>query len=142
MQKNMIGNYEIKKGDIYYAMLNPVIGSEQDGKRPVVVIQNNLANKHSPTVIIAPITTVIKKTYLPTHIVIYKNNFLKKDSTILVEQVRVIDKSRIITFLGKLNEIQMLQVDKALINAFAINIQNIEREEKRWKEFLTKEKII
>lgn len=127
----MIGNYEIKKGDIYYAMLNPVIGSEQDGKRPVVVIQNNLANKHSPTVIIAPITTVIKKTYLPTHIVIYKNNFLKKDSTILVEQVRVIDKSRIITFLGKLNEIQMLQVDKALINAFAINIQNIEREEKR-----------
>lgn len=138
----MIGNYEIKKGDIYYAMLNPVIGSEQDGKRPVVVIQNNLANKHSPTVIIAPITTVIKKTYLPTHIVIYKNNFLKKDSTILVEQVRVIDKSRIITFLGKLNEIQMLQVDKALINAFAINIQNIEREEKRWKEFLTKEKII
>ena len=76
--ENMISNYEIKKGDIYYAMLDPVIGSEQDGKRPVVVIQNNLANKHSPTVIVAPITTVIKKTYLPTHIVIYKNNFLKK----------------------------------------------------------------
>jgi len=97
-------NFEIKKGDIYYAMLDPVIGSEQDGKRPVVVVQNNLANKHSPTVIVAPITTVIKKTYLPTHIVIYKNNFLKKDSTILVEQVRVIDKSRIITYLGKLND--------------------------------------
>ena len=59
--ENMISNYEIKKGDIYYAMLDPVIGSEQDGKRPVVVIQNNLANKHSPTVIVAPITTVIKK---------------------------------------------------------------------------------
>lgn len=116
-------------------MLNPVIGSEQDGKRPVVVIQNNLANKHSPTVIIAPITTVIKKTYLPTHIVIYKNNFLKKDSTILVEQVRVIDKSRIITFLGKLNEIQMRQVDKALINAFGIDLDNIEREEKDEKNF-------
>ena len=114
-------NFEIKKGDIYYAMLNPVIGSEQDGKRPVVVVQNNLANKHSPTVIVAPITTVIKKTYLPTHIVIYKNNFLKKDSTILVEQVRVIDKSRIITYLGKLNDIQMQKVDKALINAFEIN---------------------
>ena len=102
----MIKNYEIKKGDIYYAMLDPVIGSEQDGKRPVVVIQNNLANKHSPTIIVAPITTVIKKTYLPTHIVIYKNNFLKKNSTILIEQIRVIDK--------------------ALVNAFAINIENIE----------------
>ncbi len=123
-------NFEIKKGDIYYAMLDPVIGSEQDGKRPVVVVQNNLANKHSPTVIVAPITTVIKKTYLPTHIVIYKNNYLKKDSTILVEQVRVIDKTRIITFLGKLNDIQMQKVDKALINAFAIDIENIESENK------------
>lgn len=131
----MIGNYEIKKGDIYYAMLNPVIGSEQDGKRPVVVIQNNLANKHSPTVIIAPITTILKKLYIPTHIVIGKNNFLKKDSTILVEQVRVIDKSRIITFLGKLNKIQMRQVDKALINAFGIDLGNIESEEKNDKIF-------
>lgn len=131
----MIGDYEIKKGDIYYAMLNPVIGSEQDGKRPVVVIQNNLANKHSPTVIIAPITTILKKLYIPTHIVIGKNNFLKKDSTILVEQVRVIDKSRIITFLGKLNEIQMRQVDKALINAFGIDLDNIESEGKNDKIF-------
>lgn len=131
----MTNNYEIKKGDIYYAMLDPVIGSEQDGKRPVVVIQNNLANKHSPTVIIAPITTILKKLYIPTHIVISKNNFLKKDSTILVEQVRVIDKSRIITFLGKLNEIQMRQVDKALINAFAIDLDNIESEGKNVKIF-------
>ena len=122
----MIKNYEIKKGDIYYAMLDPVIGSEQDGKRPVVVIQNNLANKHSPTIIVAPITTVIKKTYLPTHIVIYKNNFLKKNSTILIEQIRVIDKSRITTFLGKLTEFQIQKVDKALVNAFAINIENKE----------------
>ena len=131
----MIGNYEIKKGDIYYAMLNPVIGSEQNGKRPVVVIQNNLANKHSPTVIIAPITTILKKLYIPTHIVISKNNFLKKDSTILVEQVRVSDKSRIMTFLGKLNEIQMRQVDKALINSFGIDLGNIESEEKNDKIF-------
>lgn len=131
----MIGNYEIKKGDIYYAMLNPVIGSEQDGKRPVVVIQNNLANKHSPTVIIAPITTILKKLYIPIHIVIGKNNFLKKDSTILVEQVRVIDKSRIITFLGKLDEMRMQQVDKALINAFAIDLDSIESEEKNDKIF-------
>lgn len=108
-------------------MLDPVIGSEQDGKRPVVVVQNNLANKHSPTIIVAPITTVIKKTYLPTHIVIFKNNYLKKDSTILVEQVRVIDKSRIITYLGKLTDIQMQKIDKALINAFELNYNDIER---------------
>ncbi len=123
-------NFEIKKGDIYYAMLDPVIGSEQDGKRPVVVVQNNLANKYSPTVIVAPITTVIKKTYLPTHIIVCKNNYLKKDSTILVEQVRVIDKTRIITFLGKLNDVQIQKVNKALINAFAIDIENIKSEKK------------
>ena len=103
----MISNYEIRKGDIYYARLDPVIGSEQEGKRPVVVVQNNLANKYSPTIIIAPITTILKKLYLPTHIVIYKNNFLKKDSTILVEQVRVIDKSRIEKFLGRLSSFQI-----------------------------------
>lgn len=123
----MIDNYEIQKGDIYYAMLDPVIGSEQKGKRPVVVVQNNIANKHSPTVIIAPITTILKKLYLPTHIVIDKNDFLKKDSTILVEQIRVIDKSRIIHFLGKLNNLQMEQVDRALVNAFSIDVKNIER---------------
>ena len=123
----MTSNYEIKKGDIYYAMLDPVIGSEQDGKRPVVVIQNNLANKHSPTVIVAPITTVIKKTYLLTHIIIYKNNFLKKDSTILIEQIRVIDKSRITAYLGKLTEFQIQKIDKALVNAFAIDIERIEK---------------
>ncbi len=113
-------NFEIQKGDIYYAILDPVIGSEQDGKRPVVVVQNNLANKHSPTVIVAPITTVIKKTYLPTHIVIYKNNFLKKDSTILVEQIRVIDKSRITAYLGKLNDFQIQKVNKAISILFEL----------------------
>ncbi len=119
----MIDNYDIRKGNIYYANLDPVIGSEQDGKRPVVVVQNNVANKHSPTIIIAPITTVIKKIYLPTHIIIYKNAFLKKDSTILVEQVRVIDKTRLLTYLGKLTDDQIRKLDKALINAFDINIE-------------------
>lgn len=131
----MINNYEIRKGDIYYARLDPVIGSEQEGKRPVVVVQNNLANKYSPTIIIAPITTILKKLYLPTHIVIYKNNFLKKDSTILVEQVRVIDKSRIEKFLGRLSSFQIDQVDKALLNAFAIDIENIESEKKDNENF-------
>ena len=119
----MIDNYDIRKGNIYYANLDPVIGSEQDGKRPVVVVQNNVANKHSPTIIIAPITTVIKKIYLPTHIIIYKNDFLKKNSTILVEQVRVIDKTRLLTYLGKLTDDQIRKLDKALINAFDINIE-------------------
>lgn len=126
----MISNYEIKKGNVYYAMLDPVIGSEQDGKRPVVVIQNNLANKYSPTVIIAPITTVMKKTYLPTHIIIEKNNFLKKDSIILLEQVRVIDKTRLLTFLGKLTRTQVQQVDKALVKALSIDIENMESDNK------------
>lgn len=126
---------DIKKGDIYYASLNPTIGSEQKGERPVVVLQNNLANKHSPTVIIAPITTVIKKSYLPTHIIIYKNNFLKKDSTILIEQIRVIDKSRITVYLGKLTEYQIQKIDKALINAFEIDIRKIESEENHVKDF-------
>ena len=119
----MQDNYDIRKGNIYYANLDPVIGSEQDGKRPVVVVQNNVANKHSPTIIIAPITTVIKKIYLPTHIIIYKNDFLKKNSTILVEQVRVIDKTRLLTYLGKLTDDQIRKLDKALINAFDINIE-------------------
>lgn len=126
----MINNSEIKKGNVYYAMLDPVIGSEQDGKRPVVVIQNNLANKYSPTVIIAPITTVMKKTHLPTHIIIEKNNFLKKDSIILLEQVRVIDKTRMITFLGKLTRTQVQQVDRALVKAFSIDIESMESDNK------------
>lgn len=74
----MLNDYELKKGDIYYAMLDPVVGSEQGGIRPVVIIQNDKANKHSPTLIVAPITTIIKKYYLPTHIIIAKNKFLKK----------------------------------------------------------------
>jgi len=126
-------NFDIQKGEVYYAMLDPVIGSEQDGKRPVVVVQNNLANKHSPTVIIAPITTVIKKSYLPTHIIIYKNNYLKKNSTVLVEQIRVIDKSRITAYLGKLTDIQLRKVDKALVNAFDIDVKKIESEENNVK---------
>ena len=130
----MINHIEIKKGDIFYATLDPIIGSEQDGKRPVVVVQNNLANKYSPTVIIAPITTVLKKIDLPTHISIKKNNFLKKDSIIVIEQVRVIDKVRLKSFLGRLTELQIQQVDKALIKALSIDcikyLYNLEKEDR------------
>lgn len=133
----MIDKQEIKKGDIYYVSLNPIIGSEQDGNRPVVVVQNNIANKYSPTLIIAPITTVIKKTNLPTHIPIEKTEFLKRDSLILIEQIRVIDKARLKSFLGKLTDIQMEQVDKGLIKALSIDcikyLYHLEKEDRYGK---------
>lgn len=123
-------NYEIKKGDVYYASLNPIVGSEQDGERPVVVVQNNLANKHSPTIIIVPITTVLKRMELPTHIPISKNRFLKKDSMILVEQIRAIDKKRLKAYLGHLKPEQMKLVDNAIVNVFELKVK---LEEKLWR---------
>ena len=121
LKRKMIKS-DIKKGDIYYASLNPVVGSEQKGERPVVVIQNNLGNKYSPTVIIAPLTEVIKKADLPTHITIFRNDFLKYDSMILLEQLRTIDKSRLISYLGKLKDNQLQEIDNALIKTLSINI--------------------
>ena len=116
-------NYEIKKGDVYYASLNPIVGSEQDGERPVVVVQNNLANKHSPTIIVVPITTVLKRMELPTHIPISKNRFLKKDSMILVEQIRAIDKKRLKAYLGHLKPEQMKLVNNAIVNVFELKVK-------------------
>jgi len=120
-------NFEIKKGDVYFASLNPIVGSEQDGERPVVVVQNNLANKHSPTIIVVPITTVLKRMELPTHIPISKNRFLKKDSMILVEQIRVIDKKRLKAYLGHLKPEQMKLVDNAIVNIFELKVKLEER---------------
>ena len=120
-------NFEIKKGDVYFASLNPIVGSEQDGERPVVVVQNNLANKHSPTIIVVPITTVLKRMDLPTHIPISKNRFLKKDSIILVEQIRVIDKKRLKAYLGHLKPEQMKLVDNAIVNIFELKVKLEER---------------
>lgn len=113
---------EVRKGDIYFANLNPAIGSEQKGDRPVVVIQNDMGNKYSPTTIIAPLTKVIKKEKLPTHVFMSKNEFMKYDSLVLLEQIRVIDKKRIISYLGRLNTEQMLLIDKALINTFDFDV--------------------
>ena len=87
---------DIKRGDLFYADLSPVIGSEQGGVRPVLIIQNNIGNKYSPTVIIAAITSQINKAKLPTHIEIGSDdNGLKSDSVVLTEQIRTIDKSRL-----------------------------------------------
>ena len=104
----------IKRGDIFYADLSPVVGSEQDGIRPVLIIQNDLGNKYRPTVIAVAITTKMKPK-LPTHISISKGRFgLVKDSVILVEQVRTLDKSRLKEKVGFLDKETLDRVKKAL----------------------------
>nr|WP_269467425.1 type II toxin-antitoxin system PemK/MazF family toxin [Anoxybacter fermentans] len=91
-----VSNVSIKRGDVYYADLNPVVGSEQGGVRPVLVIQNDIGNKYSPTVIVAAITSKIDKAKLPTHVEIKaEQSNLEKDSVILLEQIRTIDKRRL-----------------------------------------------
>ena len=108
-------NLEIKRGDLYYADLSPVVGSEQGGVRPVLIIQNDIGNKYSPTVIIAAITSQINKAKLPTHIEISANEYgLNKDSIILLEQIRTIDKKRIREKIGCLDDNVMLKVDNGL----------------------------
>ena len=105
----------IKRGDIYYAELNPVIGSEQDGTRPVLIISNDIGNKPSPTVIIAPITSRIHtKAKLPTHTLIKDFDGLDKNSIILFEQIRTIDKQRLREYLGTLDRRFIHYADKAL----------------------------
>lgn len=111
----------VKRGDIFYADLSPVIGSEQGGVRPVLVVQNDIGNKFSPTVIVAAVTSQINKAKLPTHIEISANEFgLSKDSVILAEQVRTVDKKRLREKIGTLDERQMARVDEALSVSFGI----------------------
>ena len=105
----------VKRGDIYYANLSPVVGSEQGGLRPVLVIQNDVGNKYSPTVIVAAITSQISKAKLPTHVEISAKLFnLEKDSVILLEQLRTIDKRRLKEKVTHLNDEIMTTVDEAL----------------------------
>ena len=112
---------DIKKGDIYYASLNPIIGSEQSGNRPVVIVQNNIGNKYSPTVLIAPITSKVNsKPNLPTHVIIKKNGKITHDSIILIEQIRVIDKQRLQEYLCKIEPEKIDEINKAMIEAFDI----------------------
>ncbi|OUO76860.1 PemK family transcriptional regulator [Blautia sp. An249] len=105
----------IKRGDIYYANLNPVIGSEQGGTRPVLIISNDIGNKHSPTVIVAAITSRVQtKAKLPTHTIINDFEGLDKGSIILLEQIRTIDKKRLQEYLGTLDGRFLPAVDTAL----------------------------
>ncbi|SRR5690554_2266115 len=105
----------VKRGDIYYADLSPVIGSEQGGVRPILVIQNDVGNKYSPTIIVAAITSQINKARLPTHIEITAPDYgLPKDSVVLLEQIRTIDKKRLREKIGKFDEDMMRKVDEGL----------------------------
>lgn len=112
----------IKRGDIYYADLSPVIGSEQGGVRPVLIVQNDIGNKYSPTVIAAAITSQINKAKLPTHIEIGALEYgLAKDSVILLEQIRTIDKKRLREKIGHLDEELMEKVNNALEVSFGLS---------------------
>ena len=112
----------IKRGDIFYAELNPVIGSEQGGTRPVLVISNNTGNRHSPTVIIAPITSrTHTKAKLPTHTEVKDFEKLDKDSIILLEQIRTIDKRRLREYMGTLDKRFLPAMDKALAISIGLN---------------------
>ena len=111
----------IKRGDIYYADLSPVVGSEQGGIRPVLIVQNNVGNRYSPTVIAAAITSQVNKAKMPTHISVGTPNYgLTKDSIILTEQIRTLDKRRLREKMGSLDETAMRHVDEALAVSFGL----------------------
>ena len=111
----------IKRGDIYYADLRPVVGSEQGGIRPVLIIQNNVGNRHSPTVICAAITSKMNKAKLPTHIELSADGCgLAKDSVVLLEQIRTIDKKRLKERMGELDNGSMNKVNNALSISFGL----------------------
>lgn len=107
---------DIKRGELYYADLSPVVGSEQGGVRPVLVVQNDVGNKYSPTVIAAAVTSKINKAKLPTHIELPVGEYgLVKDSVILLEQIRTLDKRRLKERIGALPQGTMSKVDKAIL---------------------------
>ena len=111
----------LKRGDIYYADLSPVVGSEQGGVRPVLIVQNDIGNKYSPTVIAAAITSQRDKAKLPTHIEVEAQQCgLAKNSVVLLEQIRTIDKKRLKEKMGKLDHESMIAVDRALSISFGL----------------------
>ena len=113
--------HPVRRGDIYYADLSPVVGSEQGGMRPVLIIQNDTGNRHSPTVIAAAITSQTGKASLPTHISLAARGCgLTRDGVILLEQVRTLDKSRLRERMGRLDEPAMHQVDNAIAVSFGL----------------------
>lgn len=121
---NVINTQGIRRGDIYYADLSPVVGSEQGGVRPVLIVQNDIGNKYSPTVIAAAITSQTGKTRLPTHIDVLASAGLAKDSVILLEQIRTIDKRRLKEKMGHLDESVMMKVNEAISVSFGLSVDD------------------
>mgnify|MGYP002282980261 FL=1 len=116
----------VKRGDIYYADLSPVVGSEQGGLRPVLIVQNDTGNRHSPTVIAAAITSQTGKARLPTHISLAPASCgLPKESVILLEQIRTLDKRRLREHMGHLDEGQMRRVDTAIAVSFGLHTEGM-----------------
>ena len=112
---------EVHRGEVFYADLSPVVGSEQGGMRPVLIIQNDTGNRHSPTVIAAAITSQTNKAKLPTHIALSApDHGLPRDSVVLLEQVRTLDKRRLRERMGRLDEPAMHQVDNAIAVSFGL----------------------
>ncbi len=115
----------VRRGDIFYADLSPVVGSEQGGIRPVLIVQNDVGNKYSPTVIAAAITSQTEKNNLPTHITVSSYECgLQRDSIVLLEQIRTLDKRRLRECMGRLEENVMDRVDKAISISFGLNTTN------------------
>ncbi len=111
----------VKRGEIYYADLSPVVGSEQGGMRPVLIVQNDVGNKYSPTVIAAAITSQINKARLPTHIELEARVYgLTKDSVVLLEQIRTIDKRRLKEKMGRIDNSLMNRIDSAIAISFGL----------------------
>lgn len=112
----------VKRGDIFYADLSPVVGSEQGGLRPVLIVQNDVGNKYSPTVIAAAITSKLDKAKLPTHIDVYAEEFgLSKNSVVLLEQIRTLDKRRLKEKMGHLDDVLMQKVNTAITISFGLS---------------------
>ena len=119
----------INRGDLFSACLDPVVGSEQGGIRPVLIIQNDVGNRFSPTVIAAAITSRESKAKLPTHIRVYADNSgLSKDSVVLLEQIRTLDKRRLKEKMGTLNRNDMFKVDEALSISFGLGNDDMRRQ--------------
>lgn len=111
---------KVKRGDIFYADLSPVVGSEQGGVRPVLIVQNDVGNKYSPTVIVAAITSQMNKVKLPTHVDVSMDFGLPKNSVVLLEQIRTIDKKRLRDKVGNTDEFFMRRVNEALMKSVGV----------------------
>lgn len=113
----------VKRGDIFYADLDPIIGSEQSGIRPVLVVQNNVGNKYSPTLVVLPLSTA-KKPDLPTHIHITGSRLLPKNSIVLAEQIRTIDRNRLLRYVGSIGLEVMEKVDRAVKISIGVKVDD------------------